>query len=738
MNNNQTLRSQADQKNMTVGAAVKVNRLRDDKQYRETVAREFNSITAEYEMKFQFMQPEKGKFNFRDSDELMDFAQENNMDLRGHALVWHISNPEWLEKGDWSRQELLNILETHIKTVVGRYKGKIKSWDVVNEAVGDDGKLRNSFWLEKIGPEYIELAFKWAHEADPNAKLLYNDYRAEEVNKKSNRVYELVSDLTSKGIPIHGVGFQMHMSEDDPRNFKSVADNMERLGDLGLEVQFTEADVRVKQPMTAAKQANQARIYQEIVETCAEADNCNSVTVWGVTDRYSWIPGFFKGYDDALPFDENYRPKEAFKGLLSGFEDAAVQKDIPAPGKRSKTTPTPEPESKKPLPELEGDIIETPETPQNEESNDAPNNNTDIENEQDSIGGNNNNTKNKTKDYDVVAGDGNDFIRLDNDQNSVHAGNGNNKIYVGQSNNSKTITAGTGNDRALAGNGDDYIDLGTAETRDVAFGRGGRDTFVLNQGSGSLTIRDFTQGTDKLALNGLNFEDIQQESKNGKVWISAGGDRLAKLTNFTGTLTEKDFVSPDAKLNQTRPENNGQQNSTDATEDLKVVETPTGDSSKKTGNPKTGGYDVVTGNGNDFIQLSKGQKSVNAGNGDNKIYVGSDNNSDIDILTGTGNDKVHGGSGNDRFDLGTAKSQDVVFGRGGNDTFVLNQGSGRLMIRDFEQGIDQLELSDGISFGAIDQTSRNGKTWLSAGGDVLAELTNFSGTLTTEDFTTAS
>ncbi|MEL6231584.1 MAG: endo-1,4-beta-xylanase [Cyanobacteria bacterium J06627_3] len=765
MNNNDlTLRSVADKKNMTIGAAVKINRIRDDKQYRETVAREFNSITAEYEMKFKFMQPQQGKFNFRDSDDLMNFAKQNDMDLRGHALVWHIDNPEWLEKGNFSRQQLLNILETHIKTVVGRYKGQIKVWDVVNEVVDDNGNLRNSFWLQKIGPEYIELAFKWAHEADPDAKLLYNDYRIEEVNQKSNRAFQLVSDLKAKGVPIDGVGFQMHMSEDDPRNFTSVAENMKRLGNLGLEVQFTEADVRVKQPLTAARQANQAKIYQTIVETCAEAGNCDSVTIWGVTDRYSWIPGFFQGYDDALPFDENYRPKQAFNGLLSGFQNASVQT-------LSDNTP----------PESEGDIIdtpdvppvddtpETPEAPETPETPETPKDSGDMGNDKDVVdedkngnsGDGNDPGEGKTDDYAITAGDGNDFIQLGKGQDSVNAGNGNNKIYVRSANgmvdSSKNILTGTGNDKVHAGSGDDRLDLGTATNYDVAFGRGGSDTFVVNQGKGFLSIRDFEQGIDKLELNGPSIESIEQLTRNGKTWLSAGDDVLVEMTNFTGTLTAEDFVTagnkaPDAggdmgegKDVVDNPKNDGGNNG-----DTNGPAPETGENNDNDGpdlgdgndpgEVKTDDYAITAGDGNDFIQLGKGQDSVNAGNGNNKIYVRSANgmvNSSKDILTGNGNDKVHAGSGDDRLDLGTATNYDVAFGRGGSDTFVVNQGSGFLSIRDFEQGTDKLELDNGLSLGSLDQSSRNGKTWLSAGDDVLVEMTNFTGTLTAEDFVAA-
>ncbi|MEM9807573.1 MAG: endo-1,4-beta-xylanase [Cyanobacteria bacterium P01_D01_bin.56] len=676
-NGNQTLRSAADKKNMTIGAAVQIKRLRSDKQYRDTVAKQFNSITAEYEMKFRFLQPERGKFNFRDSDELMSFAKQNNMKLRGHTLVWHKDVPAWIEKGNFSRNELLKILETHIKTVVGRYKGQIKEWDVVNEAVGDDGKLRNSFWLQKIGPEYIDLSFKWAREADPNAKLFYNDYRAEEVNNKSNRVYKLVSDLKSKGIPIDGVGFQMHMSEDDPRNFKSVEANMKRLGKLGLSVDFTEADVRVKQPYTAARQANQAKIYQTIIDTCAEAGNCDSVTIWGVTDRYSWIPGFFNGYDDALPFDESYRPKQAFNGLLAGLQGADVQ-DGPSNN----------------LPPLEGDIIPVePETPLPEPKT-APTITTAA-----SITV----AENQTNVLDVESTDD-----VDTDGNGLtYRLNGGADANLFSIDNNGVLSFKSAPDYEDPGdaNGDNVYKVKIAATDS--------DNLTTTQDL-SIRVSDVSEAPP-----------AEPEVPAAPETPAEPADPVVPEVPAEPDMPATPPVTPEA------PSNGG--NSSDGNTVLNF-----GNGNNKV-RVKSGNHTITTGSGNDFIRLGKGEDIVDAGDGNNKIYVqyrGADIGSK-DILTGNGNDKVHAGSGDDRLDLGTSSRYDVAFGRGGSDTFVLNEGRGVLLIRDFEQGVDKLELGS-LSFESLEQSSRNGKTWISTGGgDVLAKLTSFSGTLTAEDFTTA-
>lgn len=311
----ETLRSAADTKQFYVGAAVRSDLLQKDGEYRAAVIRDFNIITAENDMKFRALQPQRDVFDFTQADYVVNFAEENDMALRGHTLVWYRSDPSWTQR-NWSRQEAMDILENHIKTVVSRYRGKIRSWDVVNEAIGDDGKLRDTVWLREIGPEYIELAFQWAHEADPNAKLLYNDYAIEEINNKSNAVYQLVSDLKAKGVPIDGVGFQMHKSVERSIDFDDVAANMQRLANLDLEVEITEADVSMTEPATEQDLNKQADVYRQIFQTCLDASNCNMVVNWGASDRYSWIPETFNGRGAALLFDEDFHPKPVYESIL--------------------------------------------------------------------------------------------------------------------------------------------------------------------------------------------------------------------------------------------------------------------------------------------------------------------------------------------------------------------------------------------------------------------------------------
>jgi endo-1,4-beta-xylanase len=208
----------------------------------------------------------------------------------------------------------MEVLREHITTVVGRYKGRIVAWDVVNEAVEQNGELRDTVWLRVIGPEYIELAFRWAHEADPDALLFYNDYSAETMNRKSNAVYALVQDLLEKGVPIHGVGFQMHVELGGAPSLRAVQRNMERLGALGLEVQITEMDVRLRDTKAQTLE-RQAEIYGDTLQLCLDEPSCTAFVMWGFADCHSWIPSSFKGWGDALVFDGDYAPKPAYDRL---------------------------------------------------------------------------------------------------------------------------------------------------------------------------------------------------------------------------------------------------------------------------------------------------------------------------------------------------------------------------------------------------------------------------------------
>jgi endo-1,4-beta-xylanase len=315
-----TLRSLAEEQGFWIGSAVSYEYLRADNTYADLVAREFNLLTTEDDLKFGPVHPELDRYDFEAGDALVAFAQANDMVVRGHTLVWDSQNPDWLLTGNYNREALMGILREHIYTVVGRYRGQIEAWDVVNEAIDANGNLHETFWLRGIGPDYIALAFQWAHEADPDAKLFYNDQAAEGMSAKSVGVYALVKGLRDRGIPIDGVGMQMHVELETAPPPEEVAANMARLGELGLEVQITEMDVRVGPESSLEKLQRQADIYREMLAVCIQAENCDTLVVWGATDAYSWLPELTGRQDAGVLFDTDYEPKPAWDALVEILE----------------------------------------------------------------------------------------------------------------------------------------------------------------------------------------------------------------------------------------------------------------------------------------------------------------------------------------------------------------------------------------------------------------------------------
>jgi endo-1,4-beta-xylanase len=312
----EALRVPAERRSFYVGAAVNMNAFRSEAAYRDAVGREFNICVAENVFKFSLIHPQPDTYDFSAPDELASFARARGMKLRGHTLVWHNQLPSWLAKEKLTRDQAIEVLREHIITVVTRYKDLVWAWDVVNEAVADSGaSLRtDSYWHKTIGPEYIAMAFRFAREADPDAILYYNDYGAEGGGAKSDAVYALVADLKKQGVPLDGVGWQMHVTN----GYRMTAEhraNARRLAALGLELSVTELDVRIQLPVTTAALTQQATTYQEIAEFCLSEAAFKALVLWGFTDKYSWVPGFFRGFGAALIFDENYQPKPAYDSL---------------------------------------------------------------------------------------------------------------------------------------------------------------------------------------------------------------------------------------------------------------------------------------------------------------------------------------------------------------------------------------------------------------------------------------
>jgi endo-1,4-beta-xylanase len=305
---------------LLIGTAVDHAAFTSDATYRTRIGTEFSSITAENVMKWEVVEPVRGQLDFSAADELLAAAKKNGQQVRGHTLLWHNQLPAWLTQGvtsgDIDATELRDILRKHITDEVRHFRGRIYQWDVVNEVIDDNGQLRDTLWLQQLGPGYIADAFRWAHAADPKAKLFLNDYNVEGVSGKSDAYLALAKDLLAQRVPVHGFGAQGHYGvQFGFHSASGVAANLARFEKLGLETAITEADVRMLMPTDTVKLQAQAQGYSVLLQGCLLAKRCNSFTVWGFTDKYSWVPGFFTGEGAANLLDENFGAKPAYSEM---------------------------------------------------------------------------------------------------------------------------------------------------------------------------------------------------------------------------------------------------------------------------------------------------------------------------------------------------------------------------------------------------------------------------------------
>jgi endo-1,4-beta-xylanase len=329
-----SLSQAAAKRGIYIGAAVQSGYIEKEPAYAMTLAREYSMIEPEYEMLWSAIHTSPTGYSWTGADKLVQYAQDHGMPLRADHLVWHSSLPSWLTNGNFKPDALGQILHDHIAAVAGRYSGKVYSWEVVNEAVADSGtSLRTSIWSALgNGPNdisWIEQAFRWAHEADPKAKLFYNDYGAEDTGTKSNYVYNMVKQMLADGTPIHGVGLQMHLTNNvNYPNATALADNIRRLTDLGLEVIITEMDVRLPVNSSgvagAGDLAKQSQLYGRVVSACIQFPLCTAIQTWGITDAHSWIPTTFVGTGAGLPFDSQYQPKDAYQAMQNALTAPAT------------------------------------------------------------------------------------------------------------------------------------------------------------------------------------------------------------------------------------------------------------------------------------------------------------------------------------------------------------------------------------------------------------------------------
>ena len=316
----------------TMGVAVSPRSLTADES--QLILQQFSSITAENAMKMGPIHPRENEYNWSGADSIADFAKSNNLKLRGHTLVWHNQAPRWFftdaAGNPVSKEVLLQRLKDHITTVVKRYKGRIYAWDVVNEVISDSQEVfyRSTPFYRICGEEFIAKAFQWAHEADPDALLFYNDYN--EINPvKREKIFKLVKSLKDAGVPIQGVGLQGHWGINEPSEAQ-LDSTIRRFGQLGLKVQVTELDISVypkehsasnrrasdyNMDFTEEKEKQQLAVYEMCFRLFRKHKNIvSAVTFWNISDRRSWLDNFpVRGRKDyPLLFDKDLKPKKAF------------------------------------------------------------------------------------------------------------------------------------------------------------------------------------------------------------------------------------------------------------------------------------------------------------------------------------------------------------------------------------------------------------------------------------------
>ena len=335
-----TLRGLAELIGLRVGTAVIPFDL-NTPAYNAVLAEQFSVVTPGNAMKWGSVEPTQGVFDWSDADTLVSFAEQHGQLVRGHTLLWHNQLPGWLTtgvaNGTISSSQLMGLLEQHIFTEVGRYRGRIWQWDVANEFFTDSnpsGINPKDFWVSNLGPSIIGQAFRWAHEADPHALLFYNDYNIageDGTNAKSDAVFAWLGQMLDQGVPIDGVGNQGHLDTQFGFSGTRMTQDLQRYASLGLKVAITEADVRtfVDGPTTQVPTSNLAVFAQpyefgQMIKAALAVPECISFTVWGFGDADSWVPGFFKGEGYATIYDVNLQPKLAFSELMQELQLGAL------------------------------------------------------------------------------------------------------------------------------------------------------------------------------------------------------------------------------------------------------------------------------------------------------------------------------------------------------------------------------------------------------------------------------
>lgn len=302
-----------------LGVAYEPNYANSDSSYQAISKRHFSRWTPENVLKWSSISFQPYQYYWEEADAFVAEGLAAGKLLHGHTLIWYRQEPSWLGTLSLNRQGWEELLRTHIRTVMTRYVGKFSSWDVVNEAFLEDGRLRPCIWLTHLGAEYLFIAYEEASKADPKALLFYNDYGMEDNPAKLNAVLRWIDQMRERGIQLHGIGLQMHVLLHYP-NLGRTGNTFFRLAEKGLKLHLSELDVALNDPMKPGEKPSallltqQAYRYQEIIRMYHSLPTRAKfgITLWGISDRYSWLRTPEKPFESPLLWDENYQPKPAF------------------------------------------------------------------------------------------------------------------------------------------------------------------------------------------------------------------------------------------------------------------------------------------------------------------------------------------------------------------------------------------------------------------------------------------
>lgn len=334
-----SLRAHAARRGLVFGSAVIIHNVQTDPDFAELIAEQCGIVVPTNELKWVALRPAPDRYDFSRPDFLLSFAESHRMLMRGHNLCWHESVPAWIQTPE-NRPRARQFFIDHITTVCSHYAGKLQSWDVVNEAInpgdGQPGGLRKSFWFEQIGPDYIDLAFRTARAADPHARLTYNDYGVEYDNanntEKRRLILELLRGMRQREVPIDALGIQSHIKAAQPDKIgKGLADFIEAIRQMGLEVYLTEMDVNeddIAADDPVKRDSIVAQTYADYLRIALASPAVKLVLTWDLSDRFTWLdsgPTHHRKQPNrpqrSLPFDRDYRPKDAFFAIRNSFDN---------------------------------------------------------------------------------------------------------------------------------------------------------------------------------------------------------------------------------------------------------------------------------------------------------------------------------------------------------------------------------------------------------------------------------